>query len=114
MAAHPGFWRNISALLSHGIDLSDDFIDTAHLLNQWCGVAKDGTITLKQGSLLALPYPDGLFDAVLCQHVLLNIEDKPKAFAEFSRVLAPGGKLILHEIVARTRVGTALPCSLGR
>ncbi|WP_321419726.1 class I SAM-dependent methyltransferase [uncultured Desulfobacter sp.] len=86
-------------LIVHGIDLSKDFIKTAHLLNQWCGFEVDGTINLKQGSLLALPYPDNFFDAVLCQHVLLNIEDKAKAFAEFSRVLAPRGKLILHEIV---------------
>nr|WP_319495410.1 class I SAM-dependent methyltransferase [uncultured Desulfobacter sp.] len=86
-------------LVVHGIDLSKDFIETAHMLNQWCGFAKDDTINLKEGSLLALPYPDHFFDAVLCQHVLLNIEDKPKAFAEFSRVLAPGGKLLIHEIV---------------
>ena len=86
-------------LVVHGIDLSKDFIETASMLNQWCGFAKDGTINLKQGSLLALPYPDHFFDAVLCQHVLLNIKDKPKAFAEFSRILASGGKLILHEIV---------------
>nr|WP_320190384.1 class I SAM-dependent methyltransferase [uncultured Desulfobacter sp.] len=86
-------------LVVHGIDLSKDFIDTAHMLNRWCGFEEDGTINLKQGSLLALPYPDNFFDAVLCQHVLLNIEDKAKAFAEFSRVLAPRGKLILHEIV---------------
>jgi SAM-dependent methyltransferase len=86
-------------LVVHGIDLSKDFIDAANVLNRWCGVAEDGTITLKQGSLLALPYPDHFFDAVLCQHVLLNIKDKPKVFAEFSRVLAPRGKLILHEIV---------------
>lgn len=86
-------------LVVHGIDLSEDFIETARVLNQWCGFAKDGTINFKQGSLLALPYPDNFFDAVLCQHVLLNIKDKLKAFAEFSRVLAPRGKLILHEIV---------------
>nr|WP_321401512.1 methyltransferase domain-containing protein [uncultured Desulfobacter sp.] len=86
-------------LVVHGIDLSKDFIETAHMLNQWCGFAKDGSINLKQGTLLALPFPDDFFDAVLCQHVLLNIEDKPKAFAEFSRVLAPGGKLLIHEIV---------------
>jgi ubiquinone/menaquinone biosynthesis C-methylase UbiE len=86
-------------LIVHGIDLSEDFIETATMLNQWCGFTKDGTINFKQGSVLALPYPDHFFDAVLCQHVLLNIKNKPKAFAEFSRVLAPQGKLILHEIV---------------
>jgi len=86
-------------LAVHGIDLSRDYVDTARVLDQWCGFAKTGAIHYKQGSLLALPYPDGFFDAVLCQHVLPNIQDKPKAFAEFSRVLASRGKLILHEIV---------------
>lgn len=86
-------------LVVHGLDLSQDFIDTARVLNQWCGIAKDGPVNFKQGSLLALPYPDLFFDAVLCQHVLLNIKDKQKVFTEFSRVLAPRGKLILHEIV---------------
>lgn len=86
-------------LVVHGIDLSEDYIETARMLNQWCGFVKDGTINVKHGSLLALPYPDHFFDAVICQHVLLNIKDKPKAFAEFSRVLAPRGKLILHEIL---------------
>lgn len=87
-------------LVVHGIDLSKEFIETAAVLNQWCGFTKDGSINFKQGSLLNLPYPDNFFDAVLCQHVLLNIKDKPKVFAEFSRVLTPRGKLILHEIVA--------------
>jgi SAM-dependent methyltransferase len=86
-------------LVVHGIDLSEEFIETASMLNQWCGFAKEGIINFQHGSLLALPYPDNFFDAVLCQHVLLNIKDKPKVFAEFSRVLAPRGKLILHEIV---------------
>ncbi|MCA1785438.1 MAG: methyltransferase domain-containing protein, partial [Desulfobacteraceae bacterium] len=49
------------------------------------------------------------FDAVLCQHILMNIEDKPAAVREFFRVLAPGGILMLHEIVQGENAALALP-----
>ncbi|WDP91728.1 MAG: class I SAM-dependent methyltransferase [Desulfobacter sp.] len=82
-----------------GIDITEDFIHTARILTQWCGMDKGRNIRFQQGSVLDLPYGNTCFDAVLCQHILMNIEDKPRALAEFHRVLKPGGKLILHEIV---------------
>jgi SAM-dependent methyltransferase len=41
-----------------------------------------------------LPFPDGSFDLVLGHAVLHHIPDLPRAFAEFERVLAPGGTLL--------------------
>lgn len=79
-----------------GIDLSKDFIATAETLTRWCGLEE--TVSFRQGSILNLPFEDGSFDAVLCQHLLLNIEGKQKALEEFHRVLRPEGSLILHEI----------------
>ncbi len=38
-----------------------------------------------------LPFADGSFDLVLGHAVLHHIPDLPRAFAEFERVLAPGG-----------------------
>ena len=80
-----------------GMDLSRDFIHTAETLTQWCGL-KD-RVGFRQGSVLDLPFDDGSFDAVLCQHLLLNIQDKDRALGEFFRVIKPGGSLILHDIV---------------
>ncbi|HXA55581.1 MAG TPA: class I SAM-dependent methyltransferase [Solirubrobacteraceae bacterium] len=40
-----------------------------------------------------LPFADGSFDLVLGHAVLHHIPDLPRAFAEFARVLAPGGTL---------------------
>ena len=92
-----------SRLLAHkfgyqvvGIDLADKFIEAATFLNQITGLEKN--VTFQQGSILEMPFEDHCFDAVLCQHVLMNIKDKPRAIKEFFRVLKPGGKLIIHEI----------------
>ena len=76
-------------LAVQGIDLSTDFIDAAEILTRRCGLDKEDSIGFRQGSLLDLPYEDNFFQAVLCQHVLLNIPDKEKALAEFSRCWRP-------------------------
>lgn len=50
-----------------------------------------------RASLTALPYPDGHFATALCLDVLehLSYEDQANALAELSRVLAPGGQLLV-------------------
>lgn len=50
---------------------------------------------LIQGSIFALPFADGLFDTVICSEVIEHIPDRPPLFDEISRVLRPGGTLIL-------------------
>lgn len=39
-----------------------------------------------------LPFADGEFDAVVCNHVLYHLPDRDKAIAELARVLRPGGR----------------------
>ena len=38
-----------------------------------------------------LPFPSDSFDVVLANHMLYHVADRPRAFAEISRVLVPGG-----------------------
>ena len=40
-----------------------------------------------------LPFADEAFDVVFAHHMLYHVADRPKAFAEISRVLVPGGLL---------------------
>ncbi len=39
----------------------------------------------------SIPYPDGTFDAVIANHMLYHVPDRPRALAEIRRVLKPGG-----------------------
>lgn len=41
-----------------------------------------------------LPFQDGAFDAVIANHMLYHVPDRPRALAAFARVLKPGGRLI--------------------
>src|SRR3990172_6853665 len=43
----------------------------------------------------AIPEPDAVFDVLLCSEVLEHVPDPTKALDEFTRLLKPGGKLIL-------------------
>ncbi|HQU25816.1 MAG TPA: class I SAM-dependent methyltransferase [Acidimicrobiales bacterium] len=48
-----------------------------------------------QGDALALPFPDGAFDRVICSEVLEHIPDDRAAMAELARVLRPGGTMAI-------------------
>jgi ubiquinone/menaquinone biosynthesis C-methylase UbiE len=54
-------------------------------------------IKVTQGNLRAMPYPEGVFDYVLCWGVLMHVPDVETALAELVRVLEPGGRLIVGE-----------------
>lgn len=45
--------------------------------------------------ITAIPEPDASFDAIMCIEVLEHLPDPLRALAEFSRLLRPGGWLIL-------------------
>ena len=56
---------------------------------------RDGHSRLVQGSIFALPFPDAAFDVVMCSEVIEHIPDASPVFDEMTRVLCPGGTLIL-------------------
>lgn len=60
-------------------------------------VRMDG-ITLLQGRAEALPVADASVDFVAMGYALRHLSDLRAAFAEFARVLRPGGRLVLLEI----------------
>lgn len=45
--------------------------------------------------IYAIPVPDQSFDYILCTQVMEHLRYPDKAFAEFSRILKPGGKLFV-------------------
>jgi ubiquinone/menaquinone biosynthesis C-methylase UbiE len=54
-------------------------------------------ITLGRENILELSFPDESFDYVICWGVLMHIPDVERAVAELSRVVKPGGFLVVSE-----------------
>jgi ubiquinone/menaquinone biosynthesis C-methylase UbiE len=61
------------------------------MLDRAAAVGTSRPVTWRQADALQLPFPDGVFDAVVCQFGAMFFPDKAKAYAEARRVLAPGG-----------------------
>jgi ubiquinone/menaquinone biosynthesis C-methylase UbiE len=50
----------------------------------------------RQADAINLPFPDGAFDAVVCQFGVMFFPDKVRAYAEARRVLRPGGVFLFN------------------
>lgn len=78
-----------------GIDLTDDFVQTAKSLSKLVGL--DHLTEFVQGNAIELPFNNESFDLAWTQHVQMNIEDKEKFYTEIYRVLKPGGKFLYYD-----------------
>lgn len=81
-----------------GVDLTPQYCETAEALSKQVGL--DGALEYRCASALAMPFDDGEFDLAWTQHVQMNIEDKVGLYRETARVLKPGGRFALHDLLA--------------
>jgi ubiquinone/menaquinone biosynthesis C-methylase UbiE len=79
-----------------GIDYSPDMLALARQRAARLGREAD----LREADALALPFPDASFDTVVCTFTLCAVPDDRKAVAEMTRVLRPGGLLLVAVHVA--------------
>ena len=82
-----------------GVDLSEPFVDAARYLTERTG--QSGKVSFQAGSALELPFDDGRFDAVLLQHVAMNIADRVTLYREIRRVLKVGGRFAIYDVVLK-------------
>jgi SAM-dependent methyltransferase len=80
-----------------GIDLTPEFCAIAEHLTRLVGL--DARVRFQVGDALSMPFADGMFAGAYSMFVAMNIEDKAHLYREIHRVLAPGGWLVLSQIV---------------
>lgn len=78
-----------------GIDWSEPMLDIARRR----ATELDRHATLQQADTHQLPFDDDSFDTVVCTFGLCAIPDHHRALREMTRVLRPGGRLILVDHV---------------
>lgn len=90
-----------------GIDLTAEYVETGSSLCEWTGLGD--RITLVQGSALDTGFADGEFDGACMLHVGMNIAAKEQLFSETGRVLKPGARLGIYDVMSLSARSPAFP-----
>ncbi len=83
-----------------GCDFSEPMLDLAR---EKAEHGSAGAVRFEWADALDLPYDAGRFDAVTVGFGLRNFADFDRGLAEMTRVLRPGGRLVVLEFTAPTR-----------
>ncbi|MEQ5802978.1 class I SAM-dependent methyltransferase [Halomonas sp. H10-9-1] len=81
-----------------GVDITAAFIEVAEWLSRATGLAESSRFLCADAA--RTPLAEATFDAVWCQHALMNMPDVAAVLAEWRRLLKPGGRVLLHEVVS--------------
>ena len=84
-----------------GIDMTEEQVKKANTLAEDSGFKN---VNFQQGYIENLPFEDASFDVVMSNGVINLSTEKEQVFQEVSRVLKPGGRLVLSDIISEAQL----------